>query len=128
MGNPNLNGTGKITGKSTGIDTEKLRLIHRIGALEDARDHLKRLVDILTEFMDLPRARFAQSTLMWYENDFKDLLPDIVRVANMIDEMPDDVYEYLDNLLIELMKTVNKIERRIYELETQLGDDDDDGL
>ena len=104
-------------------ETEKIKLLYEIGALKDALEDLEHLDEVLGDLLDIPYARFAETDLTWFENDFKDLLSEIDEIADMIDEMPDDVREYLETIQDKLPKVMEQIRRRIRELEKQLGNE-----
>jgi hypothetical protein len=108
-------------GKNSEIELE-----YKIGALESAIEYLEHLDDVLWDLLHVPYARFAESALAWYEDDFKDLLLEINEIANMIDEMPDDIREYLENIQDKLPRIIEKLKHRVRELEKQLGNEGDE--
>ena len=103
----------------------EIELEYKIGALETAIEDLQHLDDVLWDLMDMPYARFAESALEWYENDddIKYLLPEINEIANMIDEMPDEIREYLENIQDKIPRIIKKLKHRVHELEKQLGNE-----
>ena len=103
----------------------EIELEYKIGALETAIEDLQHLDDVLWDLLDVPYARFAESALDWYENDddIKDLLPEINEIANMIDEMPDEIREYLENIQDKIPRIIKKLKHRVHELEKQLGNE-----
>ena len=103
----------------------EIELEYKIGALETAIEDLQHLDDVLWDLLDVPYARFAESALDWYEDDddIKDLLPEINEIANMIDEMPDEIREYLENIQDKIPRIIKKLKHRVHELEKQLGNE-----
>jgi Mg2+ and Co2+ transporter CorA len=103
----------------------EIELEYKIGALESAIEDLQHLDDVLWDLLDVPYARFAESALEWYENDddIKDLLLEINEIANMIDEMPDEIREYLENIQDKIPRIIKKLKHRVHELEKQLGNE-----